>query len=183
MRRWQLEGGSRKRGSSSKILERRWRYTLQEKPPRRGKTLTPPLPQPVHSISLHSKWRNQRAPCSQSPAPILLGKSRPPRELSGTQYSHKRPWARSAQPPGHTDPHPGKKEKKQNWIKNKQLNKKKRHVAKRAGRPELQRVEPAGEGRSGATSPSGLGERKACNRGCHVESSTREWARATPHAN
>jgi hypothetical protein len=42
--RWQLEGGSRKRASQSKILHRHWRYTLQEKPPRRGKTVTPPHP-------------------------------------------------------------------------------------------------------------------------------------------
>jgi hypothetical protein len=28
-----------------------WRYTLQEKPPRRGKTLTPPYPQTEHNIS------------------------------------------------------------------------------------------------------------------------------------
>jgi hypothetical protein len=46
--RWQLEGGSRKRASQSKILERRWRNTLQEKPPRRGKTPTPPHP-PAHA--------------------------------------------------------------------------------------------------------------------------------------
>jgi hypothetical protein len=35
----------------NKILERYWRYTLQEKPPRRGKILTPPHLHPVHSIS------------------------------------------------------------------------------------------------------------------------------------
>jgi hypothetical protein len=34
-----------------KILERHWRYTLQEQPLRRGKTLTPPHLQPAHSIS------------------------------------------------------------------------------------------------------------------------------------
>jgi hypothetical protein len=49
--RWQLEGGSRKHASYSEILERHWRHTLQAKPPRRGKTLTPPHLQPVQSIS------------------------------------------------------------------------------------------------------------------------------------
>jgi hypothetical protein len=47
--RWWLEGGSRKHASQCKHLERSWRYTWQERP-RRGKTLTPPHPQPVHSI-------------------------------------------------------------------------------------------------------------------------------------
>jgi hypothetical protein len=49
--RWWLEGGSRKRASYSEILERCWRHTLQAKPPRRGKTLTPPHLQPAQSIS------------------------------------------------------------------------------------------------------------------------------------
>jgi hypothetical protein len=49
--RWQLEGGSRKRASYSEILERRWRHTLQAKPLRRGKTLTPPHLQLAQSIS------------------------------------------------------------------------------------------------------------------------------------
>jgi hypothetical protein len=38
IRRWRLEGGSRKRASYSEILERHWRHTLQAKPPRGGKT-------------------------------------------------------------------------------------------------------------------------------------------------
>jgi hypothetical protein len=45
--RWRLEEGSRKHASSSEILERRWRHTLQAKPPRRGKTLIPPHFQPA----------------------------------------------------------------------------------------------------------------------------------------
>jgi hypothetical protein len=40
--RWWLEGGSRKHASYSEILERSWRHTLQAKPLRRDKTLTPP---------------------------------------------------------------------------------------------------------------------------------------------
>jgi hypothetical protein len=49
--RWRLEGGSRKRASYSEILERHWRHTLQAKPLRRGKTLTPLYLQPVQRIS------------------------------------------------------------------------------------------------------------------------------------
>jgi hypothetical protein len=59
-----------------------------------------------------------------------LKRRRPPGELSGTQYSHRKPWARSAQPPGQTNPHPEKKEK-ENKLNN---NNKKRYVAKRVGR-------------------------------------------------
>jgi hypothetical protein len=51
-----------------------------------------------------------------------LERHRPPGELSGTWYSHKQPWARSAQPPGQTNPHSGKKEK-ENKLKNKQQQK------------------------------------------------------------
>jgi hypothetical protein len=36
---------------NTEILERHWRHTLQAKPLRRGKTLTPPKLQPVQSIS------------------------------------------------------------------------------------------------------------------------------------
>jgi hypothetical protein len=39
-----------KASSQSKNLERRWRYMLQEKSPKRDKTLTPPHPHPIHSI-------------------------------------------------------------------------------------------------------------------------------------
>jgi hypothetical protein len=49
--RWQLEGGSRKHASYSEILERHWRNTLQAKPLRRGKTLTPPHLQLAQRIS------------------------------------------------------------------------------------------------------------------------------------
>jgi hypothetical protein len=35
--RWQLDGGTRNCASYSEILERRWRNTLQAKPPRRAK--------------------------------------------------------------------------------------------------------------------------------------------------
>jgi exonuclease III len=48
---WWLQGGSRKRASYNDILERCWRHTLQAKPSRRGKTLTPPHFQPVQRIS------------------------------------------------------------------------------------------------------------------------------------
>jgi hypothetical protein len=50
--RWWLEGGSRKHASYSEILERRWRHTLQAKPLRKGKTLTPPHP-PACAEHLH----------------------------------------------------------------------------------------------------------------------------------
>jgi hypothetical protein len=49
--RWWLEGGSKKHASYSEILERHWRHTLQEKPLRRSKTLTPPHLQPAQRIS------------------------------------------------------------------------------------------------------------------------------------
>jgi hypothetical protein len=49
--RWWLEGGSRKCASYSEILEKLWRHTLQARPPRRGKTLTPPCLQLAQSIS------------------------------------------------------------------------------------------------------------------------------------
>jgi hypothetical protein len=49
--RQRIEGGSRKHASYSEILERCWRHTLQAKPTRRGKTLTPSHLQPVQSIS------------------------------------------------------------------------------------------------------------------------------------
>jgi hypothetical protein len=65
--RWQLEGGSRKHGSYSEILEKCWRHTLQARPPRRGKTLTPPHLQPAQSISLHIEQRNQEGP---GPPPV-----------------------------------------------------------------------------------------------------------------
>jgi hypothetical protein len=82
-------------------------------------------------------------------------------------------------------PHPRKKEKKTNWMINKQQ-KKKRHVAKRAGCPELRRVgvvghsltwtvhEQAGRRRlEWQLPPSNLGVGIAWNSGCRVESSTR----------
>jgi hypothetical protein len=49
--RWLLEGRSRKCASYSEILERHWSHTLQAKPLRRGKTLTPPHLQLAQSIS------------------------------------------------------------------------------------------------------------------------------------
>jgi hypothetical protein len=49
--RWRLEGGSRKHASYSEMLEKRWRHTLQARPLRRDKTLTPPYLQPVQRIS------------------------------------------------------------------------------------------------------------------------------------
>jgi hypothetical protein len=49
--RWQLEGGSRKRAIYSEILEKCWRHTLQAKPLRKGKTLTPSHLQQAQSIS------------------------------------------------------------------------------------------------------------------------------------
>jgi hypothetical protein len=50
--RWRLEGGSRKCASYSEILEKCWRHTLQARPLRRGKTLTPPHFQPAQRISI-----------------------------------------------------------------------------------------------------------------------------------
>jgi hypothetical protein len=54
----------------------------------------------------------RRTPVTPDASSYWLERSRPPGELSSTQYSHKQPWARSASPPGQSDPHPGKKEKK-----------------------------------------------------------------------
>jgi hypothetical protein len=48
--RWQLEEGSKKHASYRENLERCWRHTLQAKPPRRGKTSTPPHLQAVQRI-------------------------------------------------------------------------------------------------------------------------------------
>jgi hypothetical protein len=50
--RWRLEGGSRKCAYYSEILEKCWRHTLQARPPRRGKTLTPSTP-PACAENLH----------------------------------------------------------------------------------------------------------------------------------
>jgi hypothetical protein len=50
--RWRLEAGSRKHASLKHVLERCWRHTLQAKPPRRGKTLTPYTP-PASTENLH----------------------------------------------------------------------------------------------------------------------------------
>jgi hypothetical protein len=94
-----------------------------------------------------------------------LGRCGPQGELSGTCYSHRQPWTRSAQPPGQTDPHPGKKEK----LINKQKQQK-RHIIKRAGHPELQRWRGeihhklAEEGRSSGIRPATRGQ-KACKSG------------------
>jgi hypothetical protein len=60
--RWRLEGGSRKRASYSEILERSWKHTLYAKPPRRGKTLTPPQLQPVQNIHFMLNGEIRRAP-------------------------------------------------------------------------------------------------------------------------
>jgi hypothetical protein len=73
--RWQLEGGSRKRASYSEILERHWRHTLQAKPPRRGKTLTPPHSSFCRESPLHVKQRNQEGPrAARCPRPDGLGR-------------------------------------------------------------------------------------------------------------
>jgi hypothetical protein len=66
----------------------------------------------------------RRAPMLPDASFYQLERSRPQGELSSVQYSHKQPWARSAQPPGQTDPHPGKKEKKTK-LNNKQVAEKK----------------------------------------------------------
>jgi hypothetical protein len=47
-------GRKQKRASYSEILERHWTHTLQAKPLRRGKTLTPPHIQPAQRISTSS---------------------------------------------------------------------------------------------------------------------------------
>jgi hypothetical protein len=90
--RCQLEGGSRKWASYSETLERCWRHTLQANPPRTGKTLTPPHLQPCRESPLHIKWRNQEGPS----LPDAHAQRAWEGELSGTWYSHRQPWARSA---------------------------------------------------------------------------------------
>jgi hypothetical protein len=73
--RWWLEGGSRKHASYSEILERRWRHTLQAKPPRTGKTLIPPHLQPAQRIS--TSHTNQEGPwASTHQCPDGLGRHR-----------------------------------------------------------------------------------------------------------
>jgi hypothetical protein len=94
--RWRLEGGSRKHASCSEILEKRWRHTLQARPPTRDKTLTPPHLQPAQNISTLVKQRNQEGPWAASRLhPDGLGRCRQG-ELSSTRYFHRQPWARSA---------------------------------------------------------------------------------------
>jgi hypothetical protein len=44
--------------------------------------------------------------------PRWLGKTWTKGELNQMWYSHRQPWARSAQPPGQTDPTQGKRKKK-----------------------------------------------------------------------
>jgi hypothetical protein len=60
--RWRLEGGSRKRASYSEIMERRWRHTLQAKPLRRGKTLTPTHPAGAENLHSTLNAETRRAP-------------------------------------------------------------------------------------------------------------------------
>jgi hypothetical protein len=95
------------------------------------------------------------------------------------------------------DPHPGGKKREKNKLNNKQaaeLKKNKRYVQRGWGVPAPESGEgaiphgtvnkqAATEGRNGTTSPSVLGEGKACNSGCCVESTTGEGGRATPHVN
>jgi hypothetical protein len=69
---------------------------------------------------------NRRAPTPPDAISYQLERHRPPGELSGMQYSHRQPWARSANLPGQTDPHPGKKEK-ENKLNNKQQQQQKTH--------------------------------------------------------
>jgi hypothetical protein len=73
--RWWLEGGSRKHASYSEILERHWRHTLQAKPLRRGKTLTPPHIQPVQRIYTSRQTEKPGGPPGcQSPMPRWVRK-------------------------------------------------------------------------------------------------------------
>jgi hypothetical protein len=66
----------------------------------------------------------RRAPVPPDASSYWLERSRSPGELSGMQYTHKQPWARSAtldNNPGQTDPHPGgKKEEKTKLNKQQQ---------------------------------------------------------------
>jgi hypothetical protein len=65
----------------------------------------------------------RRVPVLPDTSSYKLERHRPPGELSGMRYSHKPPWARSAQPLGQTDPNPGKKEKKTKVNKQQQQQK------------------------------------------------------------
>jgi hypothetical protein len=86
------------RGRKQKAyLERCWRHTLQAKPLRRGKTLTPPHLQPVQSLQATSSLHTDN-----------LGR-RGQGELSGTAVLLQTPWARAGQPPGQTNLHLGKR--------------------------------------------------------------------------
>jgi hypothetical protein len=62
--------------------------------------------------------------CHQMPTPNLLGRHKTPGEqISGTQYSHRQPWDKSASPLDRLTPTQGKKEKSK--LNNKQAAKKK----------------------------------------------------------
>jgi hypothetical protein len=79
---------------------------------------------PAHTYHLHSTLNGEtrRDPVPPDASFYRFERTRPPGEISCMWYSHREPWARSAQPPAQTDPHPGKKEKKTK-LNNKQQKK------------------------------------------------------------
>jgi hypothetical protein len=113
--RRQLEGGSRKHAYYSEILDRLWKHTLQAKPLRRGKTLTPSTP-PAGTEHLHSTLNGEtrRAPRPPVAHAQMAWEDADKVSLAVPRYSHRQPWARAAEPPGQTDLHPVKKEKLSN---------------------------------------------------------------------
>jgi hypothetical protein len=97
-------------------LDRCWRHTLQAKPQRRGKTLTPPHLQPHRASPLHVKWKNQEGPWATShrpPAPSSLcpdGLGRCGQgELSGTAVLPQRTLGQSSIAPWTDRTPPGEK--------------------------------------------------------------------------
>jgi hypothetical protein len=143
-------------------------------------------PSPRIAFPLHVKQRNQEGSrTTRRQGPDCLKRHRPQGKLSSTQYSHRQSWARSAQPPGQTNPHPGIKEK----LNNKQQQK--RHVAKRVGCPECQRGrgailhgtvnKQAGQRRQERRHPPSNQERESLQNRWWEENPTEEARRPTSH--
>jgi hypothetical protein len=102
----------------------------------------------LHTASpLHIKQRNKEGSCAAGRQCLnCLGRCRPPGELSSMRYSTNNPGPDQHSPLDRPTPTQGKKwEKKLNNNQPAEKEKKKRHVAKRAGHPELRRL---GEGQS-----------------------------------
>jgi hypothetical protein len=135
--RWRLEGGSRKRASYSEILERHWRHTLQAKPQRRCKTLTPPHLQPVQSTPIHVNGDTRRAPGPPDAHAQMAWEDVDKVSLAVCSTPTKKPGPDQHSP---LDRPTSTQRKKRNWVISKKNNK---DMGKRVGCTECQRL---GEG-------------------------------------